>query len=72
MKVRPNLAYRHANYPSNTALDPKAVIDATPATNQPNWECEGKIFVECPNGAPELLLVAGEYTIVEPFTEEEI
>jgi len=65
MKIKPNLAYRHVNYPSNTALDPNKVYDAIPATNQPNWEAEGKIFVESPNNAPEMLLMKGEYKIIK-------
>ena len=65
MKVQPKLAYRHANYPSNTALDPTRATEAVHATNQPDWEAEGKIFVDSPNGAPEMLLLRGEYTIIE-------
>ena len=65
MKVKPKLAYRHVNYPKSTALDPSVTYEAVHATNQPNWKEEGKIFVDGPGGAPEMLLVSGEYTIVE-------
>lgn len=65
MKVRPKLAYRHANYPHNTALDPNKVYVAELATNQPEWEEKGKIFLPCPNGAPEMLLDNTEYEVVE-------
>ena len=34
--------------------------------NQPDWEARGLVFVESPGNAPELLLEAGEYDIVEP------
>jgi len=62
MLIRPKLAFRHAGYLSPTALDPEKTYEATPATNQP--ECEGKVFVQCPNGAPELLLERDDYDIV--------
>jgi hypothetical protein len=65
MRVRPKLAYRHANYPSNTALDPARVYDAEIATNQPDYEAKGKIFVQGPNGAPAMLLERGEYETVD-------
>lgn len=65
MRVKPKLAYRHANYPASTALDPAKVYEAVHATNQPDWKEKGKIFVDSPNGAPEMLLMEGEYEIVE-------
>ena len=65
MRIKPKLAYRHANYPASTALDPSEVYDAVHATNQPDWEAEGKVFVESPGGAPEMLLSRDEYEIVE-------
>lgn len=64
MKIKPKLAYCHANYPMSTALDPNKIYDAAPATNQPDWDKQAKIFVECPNGAPEILLKSGEYTVI--------
>ena len=64
MKIKPNDDYRHANYPSNTALNSEEVYEATHATNQPDWKARGLIFVACPNGAPELLLSSQDYEIV--------
>jgi len=66
LKIRPHRAYRHAHYPTSTALDPTKVYSAVRAMNQPDWEARGLIFVESPGNAPELLLEAGEYDIVEP------
>lgn len=65
MKVRPLDDWRHAGYPPNTALDKTKIYSAIAATNQPNWKEEGKIFIECPNGAPALLVSKEEYEIVE-------
>ena len=50
MKVKPNQAFRHANYPASTAVstEPQTCVLAT---NQPEWEAECKIFVES-NNAP--------------------
>ena len=64
LRIRPKRAYRHANYPESTALDPTVVYDAVHATNQPDWKKQGKIFVESPGNAPELLLEKGDYEIV--------
>lgn len=63
MQVRPNLEYRHANYPSNSSCTTE-VQDCILATNQPDWEAEGKIFVLCRQGAPEMLLTKADYTVV--------
>ena len=63
MQIIPNDAYRHANYPGNTALDPNKVYDATIASNQPDYEERGLVFVDCPNGAPELLLDSTDYDL---------
>lgn len=58
MQVKPNENYRQAwNY--NQALDKNKVYEATIATNQPNYEERGLIFVE------DFLLEKGEYTVVE-------
>ena len=65
MRIRPNMAYRHANYPTATALDPGKVYNAIWATNQPNWKERGLVFVDSPAGAPEMLLDHTEYKEVE-------
>jgi len=62
MKVKPKLAYRHANHPSSTAVKVEPQ-DCTIATNQPEWETKAKIFLEC-NGAPEMLLNRDDYTVI--------
>ncbi len=64
LRIRPKHAYRHASYPASTALDPTVTYDAVHATNQPDWKKQGKIFVESPGNAPEMLLKKGEYAIV--------
>ena len=64
MNIRPNLAYGHMGYPIGTYLETHKVYKAVRATNQPDWKKQGLVFVDCPNGAPELLLRKGEYTIV--------
>jgi len=63
MKIKPHEAYRHATYPVDTALDPDKVYDATIATNQPDYQKRGLVFVDCPNGAPAMLLNGTEYDI---------
>ena len=63
MQIKPKLAYQHAGYLSNTALDPRKTYTATPATNQPHWRERGLVFVESANGAPEMLLSAAQYTV---------
>ncbi len=64
MNITPKLAYRHAGYPANTALDTSKVYPATIATNQPNYKKRGLVFVDCPNGAPEMLLSRAQYEVV--------
>ena len=70
MKVKPNQAFRHANYPSNTAVstEPQTCVLAT---NQPEWEAECKIFVESNNGAPEMLLTKDDYRVIVTEESEE-
>jgi len=63
MKVIPKLPYRHANMLSNTAVVVD-VQDCVIATNQPDWEADAKIFIECQNGAPEMLLMKDDYHVV--------
>jgi hypothetical protein len=57
--VRPLLPYRHANFPAETALETCRDYTATLATHL----SEPGVFVECPNGAPEMLLRAGEFLV---------
>jgi hypothetical protein len=64
MKVRPIRNFRHVNYPSNTALDCNKIYDSIPAKNQPRWQERGAVFVESPNGAPEMLLFQEDYEVV--------
>jgi hypothetical protein len=65
MKVIPNDNYRHANFPIETELDTTQEYEAVPARNQPDHKKYGLVFVQPPNGAPELLLNSKEYTVVQ-------
>jgi hypothetical protein len=56
MKVKPNENYHLLG--TSIKLDKNLVYDAEPATNQPQWEERGLIFVN------EILLEKGEYEIV--------
>lgn len=63
MKVKPKLAYRHANMPEATSVvvEPQECVIAS---NQPDWEAEAKVFVDCRGGAPEMLLTRDDYTVI--------
>ena len=63
MKVKPKLAYRHANYPKSTSVVAEAQ-SCVVATNQPDWENDAKIFVDCRGGAPEMLLTKDDYLVI--------
>ena len=69
MKVKPNQAFRHANYPASTSVstEPQTCVLAT---NQPEWEAECKIFVES-NNAPEMLLTKDDYRVIVTEESEE-
>jgi hypothetical protein len=56
MKVKPNESYKLLG--TSTTLDKNRTYNADHATNQPDWEERGLIFVE------EILLEKGEYEIV--------
>jgi hypothetical protein len=49
-------------------LDKTRTYDARPATNQPDWEAKGKIFVSFHSltEEPSILLERGDYEIIEP------
>jgi len=65
MKVKPKLAYCLAGTGYDApSLDPERVYDAIPATNQPDWEEKGKVFVEPAPGATSILLERDDYTLV--------
>jgi hypothetical protein len=68
MTIKPILAFRHVNFPADTALNPDRTYYAEHATNQPDWTAKGLIFVDS-IGAPEHLLETGEYIVVDPETE---
>ena len=57
MQVKPLHNYKLLG--TSIVLDCKKTYDATPATNQPDWEEKGLIFVD------GILLEAGEYLIVK-------
>ena len=67
MMVKPKLAYYHFGY--NQKLDPEKVYPAIIATNQPDYESKGLIFVEHPKGGPEFLLSSNEYIVVSKENE---
>ena len=65
-------------YGQGWSVDQDLVYDAVPATNQPDWEAQQKVFLLCDwEGKPKsdglgeagdcyaMLLVDGEYEIVE-------
>lgn len=56
MKVHPLENYQLLG--TSIKLDKTRTYDAVPATNQPNWEERGAVFVE------GVLLNAGEYEII--------
>lgn len=57
MRVKPNRSYELLG--TSIKLDKERVYDAVKATNQPNYEEEGLIFVS------EILLNKNEYQVVE-------
>ncbi len=57
MRVKPNENYKLLG--TSIELDKERVYDAVKATNQPNYEEEGLIFVS------EILLNKNEYVVVD-------
>jgi len=62
MKVRPLENYWLMG--TEFKLDSTKVYDATHATNLPDWEAKGKIFVYEDEDGPSIVLEKGEYEIV--------
>lgn len=60
MKVKPNLSYKLLG--TQVTVDKDTVYEAYPATNIPDHEKNGSIFI---GDSPGILLHRGEYTIVE-------
>lgn len=58
MTIRPKLTYKL--HGTTIVLDPESVYEATPATNQPNWEARGAVFVN------EVLLERDDYVVLQP------
>jgi hypothetical protein len=58
LRVKPIIDYKLC--PSNMTLDSDKVYNAAHATNQPDWEKYGLIFVD------GFLLERGEYEIIAP------
>jgi hypothetical protein len=65
IKIRPKLPFKHAGYPNSTRLDLRKVYRARIAFNQPDYVERGKVFVDCPGGAPELMLEKDDYTVIK-------
>lgn len=57
MRVKPNKNYKLLG--TSIELDKEKVYDAVKATNQPNYEEEGLVFVS------EILLNKNEYVVVD-------
>jgi hypothetical protein len=62
MKVRPLEDYWLLG--TEFKLDSTTVYDAIHATNLPDWEAKGKIFVYEDEDGPSIVLEKGEYEIV--------
>ena len=60
MRVRPLESYKLLG--TEIKLDKTKVYDAVPATNQPDWETKGLMFVG------EVLLSRDEYTVENEVT----
>lgn len=69
MTIQPKLPFRLLGVGYNApTLDHTRVYDAVPATNQPDWQKKGKVFVSFNNDSeePSILLERGDYDIIEP------
>ena len=71
MKIRPVMNFRLWHWHANLAVDSTLEYDAIDATNQPDWEAEGKVFLlcgykgePCADGVEYMLLSRGEYETV--------
>lgn len=60
MKIRTNLTFKLLG---TDQVFPEGEYEAIPASNQPNWEKEGKVFIENENGCG-LLLEKGDYVVL--------
>ena len=58
MFVKPKKNFRHISWATTETLDKTKAYKATRATNQPNWEAKGLIWVE------NFLLNKDEYDVV--------
>jgi hypothetical protein len=68
MIIQPKLNFRQVGLGYNPpTLDSTRHYEAVHATNQPDWEKRGKVFIEFPD-APgnSILLDSADYTIIEP------
>jgi len=60
MRIKPKLSFKLLG--TSIQLDKNEIYDAEPATNQPDWERRGLVFV---GDAPGFLLGKDDYTVVE-------
>jgi hypothetical protein len=68
MKIKPNDDFTSLGLGYNSPkLDKSKVYDAVPATNQPDWEEKGKVFVSFNNDGqePSMLLDKFDYQVIE-------
>jgi hypothetical protein len=66
MTIQPKLDFRLLG--TDWTLDHTQTYKATPATNQPDWQEKGKVFVSFDNNGqePSILLDRSEYKIITP------
>ena len=69
MKIRPKINYQYGW--SGPTVDSTLEYDAIDATNQPDWEAKGKVFLlcdyegkPCADGLVTMLLSGDEYETV--------
>ena len=70
MKIRPLGNFKQLG--TNITLDSTLIYDAIPASNQPEYIRDGKVFALIPrfNGDDSFLLVRGEYEEIAPPTRK--
>ena len=67
-KIKPKLDFRLAGCDFNMRLNKNKTYTAYPATNQPDWQIEGKVFVSFDDDGqePSILLKRNDYEIIKP------
>jgi hypothetical protein len=67
-KIKPKLDFRLLGCDFNTRLNKNKIYTAHPATNQPDWQEKGKVFVSFDDDGqePSILLDQFDYEIIKP------